>query len=119
VEPLTKRQAEVLAFISASIDERGVTPSLAEIRAGVSEGQPGRPMSLATVHKHLESLKAKGYITRRRYHARGTTVLVTRNATPEILSAYAAGWEAAVEAGRNDRASAMLAARATWLEGRS
>jgi SOS-response transcriptional repressor LexA len=114
MEPLTKYQAAVLTFVTAYIEQHRYAPTLREISDGL-----GGTQAISTVHKHLKSLSEKGYILRRRHYRRGFTVAVTRNATPEILSAYAAGWEAAVEAGRNDRASAMLAARATWLEGRS
>jgi SOS-response transcriptional repressor LexA len=113
MEPLTTRQADVLAFVAAYHATHGTAPTLDEIRQGLGIG------SVTTVHKHLENLRAKGYVARRHHHARATDVLVSRNATSEVLSAFAAGWEACVEAEASDRASAMLAARASWLEGRS
>jgi repressor LexA len=55
---LTKRQRDVLDFITHFIDERGYSPSLEEIAAGVGCS------SIATVHKHLANLQAKGMIRR-------------------------------------------------------
>lgn len=53
---LTKRQREVLDFISAFISERGYSPSLEEIGAGLGIS------SVATVHKHISHLKQKGLV---------------------------------------------------------
>ncbi len=56
--PLTKRQREILDFLSDFIQQHGYAPSLEEIgrRFGLS--------SLATVHKHLTNLQEKGFIKR-------------------------------------------------------
>ena len=56
--PLTKRQREVLDYLSEFIQQHGYAPSLEEIgrRFGLS--------SLATVHKHLTNLQEKGFIKR-------------------------------------------------------
>ncbi len=58
MQPLTKRQREILDYLNEFIDERGYAPSLEEIgrRFGLS--------SLATVHKHLTNLQDKGFIRR-------------------------------------------------------
>jgi len=53
---LTKRQKEVLDFLRDFITERGYSPSLEEIGKGLGL------TSVATVHKHLASLKRKGFI---------------------------------------------------------
>jgi len=53
---LTKRQREVLDFISDFIRDRGYSPSIQEIGAGLGMS------SVATVHKHLTQLKRKGRI---------------------------------------------------------
>lgn len=57
MEPLTKRQAEILQFISESIIENNYAPSYREICAhfGLS--------STATVAEHIDALKEKGYLT--------------------------------------------------------
>ena len=58
MQPLTKRQREILDYLHEFIGERGYAPSLEEIgrRFGLS--------SLATVHKHLTNLQDKGCIRR-------------------------------------------------------
>jgi len=116
MEPLTRRQAEVLAFVVAYHAEHGTAPTLAEIGQALGIGAE------ATVHKHLESLRAKGYVARRHHYARATDVLVSRNATGEVLTAFEAGWEAALTncGWRGGETTVYMAkARATWLGGRS
>lgn len=56
--PLTKRQREILDFLAAQIHKNGYAPTMQEIGARFELS------SLATVHKHLENLKEKGYIRR-------------------------------------------------------
>ena len=60
---LTPRQAEILAYITQYTEERGYAPTLQEIggRFGLS--------SVATVHKHVAHLVAKGYLKRERRNA--------------------------------------------------
>lgn len=55
---LTKRQRQVLDFIEDFIRENGYSPSLEEIGQGLNLS------SLATVHKHLANLQAKGFMKR-------------------------------------------------------
>jgi repressor LexA len=54
--PLTKRQKEILDFITRFIEEHGYAPSFEEI------AQEFGYASLATVHEHLSNLERKGYI---------------------------------------------------------
>lgn len=54
--PLTKRQKEILDYVSSYIDDHGYAPSFEEIA-----GHFGYT-SLATVHEHLSNLERKGYI---------------------------------------------------------
>ena len=58
MQPLTKRQREILDYLGEFIEQHGYAPSLEEIgrRFGLS--------SLATVHKHLTNLQDKGFIRR-------------------------------------------------------
>ena len=58
MQPLTKRQREILDYLSDFIQQHGYAPSLEEVgrRFGLS--------SLATVHKHLSNLQEKGFIRR-------------------------------------------------------
>jgi len=55
---LTKRQRQVLDFISHFLDESGYCPSYEEIARGLDLA------SLATVHKHISVLETKGYLKR-------------------------------------------------------
>jgi repressor LexA len=58
MEPLTKRQRQVLNFISQSIEERGYPPTMREI--GVHMGI----RSTNGVNDHLKALERKGHIVR-------------------------------------------------------
>src|SRR5687768_9951485 len=53
---LTKRQHEILSFLSSYSEERGYAPSFEEIAERFNYN------SLATVHEHLSNLERKGYI---------------------------------------------------------
>ena len=55
---LTKRQKQVLDFISGFVEERGYCPSYEEIARGLELA------SLATVHKHISVLESKSYLKR-------------------------------------------------------
>jgi repressor LexA len=55
---LTKRQKQVLDFLAQFVDENGYCPSYEEIAQGLDLA------SLATVHKHISVLTAKGYLKR-------------------------------------------------------
>ena len=58
MQPLTRRQREILDYLKEFIEERGYAPSLE--RSGAGSGLS----SLATVHKHLMNLQEKGFIRR-------------------------------------------------------
>ncbi|MFQ5458758.1 MAG: transcriptional repressor LexA [Myxococcota bacterium] len=66
--PVTKRQKEVLQFVSDFIDRRGYAPSLEEIAGGL------RLCSVSTVHKHLKNLQEKGLLAREWNRSRSLTV---------------------------------------------
>ncbi len=72
MQPLTKRQREILDYLSDFIDQHGYAPSLEEIgrRFGLS--------SLATVHKHLTNLQDKGFIRRAWNRSRSVELVPTR-----------------------------------------
>jgi repressor LexA len=53
---LTRRQREIYDFVCAFIEERGYSPSLEEIGARFELS------SVATVHKHVNQLVAKGWL---------------------------------------------------------
>lgn len=55
---LTPRQKEVLDFIASFVNQNGYCPSYEEIARGLGLA------SLATVHKHISALEARGYLIR-------------------------------------------------------
>ncbi len=71
MQPLTKRQREILNYLNEFIEDRGYAPSLDEIgrRFGLS--------SLATVHKHLTNLQEKGFIRRAWNRSRSVELVPT------------------------------------------
>ena len=72
MQPLTRRQHEILDYLKEFIEDRGYAPSLEEIggRFGLS--------SLATVHKHLVNLQEKGFIRRAWNRSRSVELVQTR-----------------------------------------
>jgi repressor LexA len=72
VEPLTKRQREILDYLQEFIDRHGYAPSLEEI------GRRFSLSSLATVHKHLTNLQDKGFIRRSWNRSRSVELLSVR-----------------------------------------
>jgi repressor LexA len=87
--PLTKRQREILDYLTAYIGEHGYAPSFEEIAAAMQYG------SLATVHEHLTNLERKGVI-RRAYNESRSIEVLSRERTPGVvelplLGAVAAG----------------------------
>lgn len=70
--PLTKRQREILDFLSEFITQHGYAPSLEEV------GRRFSLSSLATVHKHLTNLQQKGFIRRTWNRSRSVELVPTR-----------------------------------------
>jgi len=73
--PLTRRQREILDFISGQISAQGYAPSFEEIAERFTF------RSLATVHEHLTNLERKGYIRRAHNESRGIEVVPPRGQT--------------------------------------
>jgi repressor LexA len=71
MQPLTKRQREILDYLNEFIEERGYAPSLEEI------GRRFELSSLATVHKHLTNLQDKGFIRRAWNRSRSVELVST------------------------------------------
>ena len=69
---LTKRQKEIFDYVEAAIQEKGYAPTLEEI------GRRFNLRSLATVHKHVSNLEAKGLIKRKWNHSRAIEVVNRR-----------------------------------------
>lgn len=65
---LTRRQKEVLDFITNFVREYGYSPSFDEIAKGLDLN------SLATVHKHVQALEAKHYLKRQFNQSRSIEV---------------------------------------------
>jgi len=78
VQPLTKRQREILDYLNEFIQHHGYAPSLEEI------GRRFALSSLATVHKHLKNLEDKGCIKRVWNKSRSVELIATRTATRSV-----------------------------------
>ena len=90
-EPLTKRQKEVLDYVTQYIELHGYAPSYREIAAYFKYG------SVATVAEHIESLVSKGMLQKGDNEARSIQLVKAHDvdATPSvglpILGLVAAG----------------------------
>jgi repressor LexA len=78
VQPLTKRQREILDYLQEFIQQHGYAPSLEEI------GRHFGLSSLATVHKHLSNLQEKGVINRHWNRSRSLELLTGRTASRSV-----------------------------------
>ena len=87
--PLTKRQREILNYLSSYADENRYAPSFEEIASQFGYS------SLATVHEHLSNLERKGYIKRSYNESRAIEILPSevfpRAAELPLLGTVAAG----------------------------
>lgn len=70
---ITRRQKEVLDFISGFVQRNGYSPSFEEIARGL------QLKSLATVHKHVTNLQTKGLLQRSHNRSRSIDVLPARS----------------------------------------
>ena len=66
---ITRRQKDVLDFISGFVERNGYSPSFEEIAVGLSLS------SLATVHKHITNLQNKGMLQRTHNRSRSIDVV--------------------------------------------
>ena len=73
MQPLTKRQREILDYLNEFIQQHGYAPSLEEV------GRKFNLSSLATVHKHLTNLQEKGFIRRSWNRSRSVELLPSRS----------------------------------------
>ena len=87
--PLTKRQREILSFLTSYTEDHGYAPSFEEIAARFNYN------SLATVHEHLTNLERKGYIRRSYNESRSIEILPSeafqRTVELPLLGLVAAG----------------------------
>lgn len=70
---ITRRQKEVLDFLSSFTQKNGYSPSYEEIASGLGLN------SLATVHKHVTNLQGKGMLQRAHNRSRSIDVLPARS----------------------------------------
>jgi repressor LexA len=73
---LTRRQKQVFDFLVEFINKQGYSPSFEEIGAGLGVS------SLATVHKHLQTLERKGFIRRGYNQSRSLEVIAVPSGVP-------------------------------------
>jgi repressor LexA len=85
---LTKRQKEILDYITDHIEENGYAPTFEEIADSFGYG------SLATVHEHVSNLERKGYI-RKAYNQSRSIELVEGTAVPGAVELPLMGMVAA------------------------
>jgi repressor LexA len=87
--PLTKRQREILSYLSDYSENNGFAPSFEEIASRFNYN------SLATVHEHLTNLERKGYIRRTYNESRAIEILPSdvfqRSVELPLLGRVAAG----------------------------
>lgn len=87
--PLTKRQKEILSYLTEYQDGNGYAPSFEEIAEQFNYN------SLATVHEHLTNLERKGYIKRSYNESRAIEILPSeifqRSVELPLLGSVAAG----------------------------
>ena len=97
---LTKRQYRVLAFLDAFVRRKGYCPSYDEVRKALGLA------SLATVHKHMNTLQRKGYIRRDPNRSRSIEVIDRR----PMIEANALRAESESETGpvKNARSLSLL-----------
>ena len=81
---LTRRQKQVLDFLVGFINRHGYSPSFEEI------GESLNLSSLATVHKHLETLEKKGFIRRGYNQSRSVEVVAVPGSVPFAKTAIRA-----------------------------
>lgn len=78
MEPLTKRQRQVLSFVERSIDEWGYPPTMREI--GLHMGI----RSTNGVNDHLKALERKGYVVREDLKSRTLRPVAPRSRTQDV-----------------------------------
>ena len=84
---LTKKQKQVFDFINTYISENGISPTIEEIRKEL------KLKAVSTIHEHINSLEAKGYISKSENSARSLSLMKEIKSVVEIpvLGNIAAG----------------------------
>lgn len=78
---ITRRQRQVLDFITGFIRDNGYSPSFEEIGHGLGLS------SLATVHKHVSNLDQKGYLKRDYNRSRSIDVVPNKSRSKSAIPA--------------------------------
>src|SRR5207247_8897153 len=73
---LTRRQKQVLDFLMGFINKHGYSQSFEEIGKGL------KLSSLATVHKHLQTLSKKGFVRRGYNQSRSLEIVAVPGSLP-------------------------------------
>ena len=76
---ITRRQKEVLDFLSSFTAKNGYSPSFEEIAQGLGLS------SLATVHKHVTNLQTKGLLQRAHNRSRSIDILPQRRERKQLM----------------------------------
>lgn len=84
---LTKRQKQILDFITNFINKNDYSPSLEEIKKHF------RLRSVATVHEHVETLMSKGYLKKEENQPRGVSISEEKENTEIPLFGFIAAGE--------------------------
>jgi DNA (cytosine-5)-methyltransferase 1 len=66
---LTKKQKQVFDFINTYITENGMSPTIEEIRREL------KLKAVSTIHEHINSLMAKGYLSKSENSVRGLSLM--------------------------------------------
>src|SRR5579872_1902053 len=105
---LTRRQKQVFDFLVEFINGNGYSPSFEEIGAGLELS------SLATVHKHMQTLEKKGFIRRGYNQSRSVEVVAVPASVPFAKTAIRpfGRRKTAADNGGNDRPGASTTATA-------
>ena len=83
---LTKRQKQVLDFITEYSRKKGIAPTIDEIRKHF------RLNSVATVHQHLETLRSKGYLDRSKNKTRSLSLSKKRSVSDLMQKSSRSGF---------------------------
>jgi DNA (cytosine-5)-methyltransferase 1 len=68
MKSITKKQKQVFDFINTYISENGISPTIEEIRKKL------KLKAVSTIHEHINSLKAKGYLSKSENSARSLSL---------------------------------------------
>ena len=65
---LTKKQKQILDYITSYINKKRLSPTIEEIRKHL------KLSALSTVHQHIEALEKKGYLSKSKHTSRSLVI---------------------------------------------